>query len=151
MWFATSTFVITFTIFILSIRFGKGPILAHRDLVPLGLAAGALVIWALTDAPAYTLFLAIGINSLGSYLTLIKAYQAPMSETLSNWVLGGIAAGFGIMSVEDMDIVLLAYPVYLLLLSLAVCLAVWFGQRVGKTRAQPTTSYPSTRVSMPAE
>lgn len=129
LWFLTANWGVTFVIFALSIWFGAGDYVQRRDLATLLLAAGAIGVWMYTDVPVYALAIAIGVNALGAILTVVKAYEAPKSETCSTWALGSVAACLGLVSVGTFDPFLLAYPLYLLVLQTSVTVALLAGRR----------------------
>ncbi|MEO0381176.1 MAG: hypothetical protein AAF252_12980 [Pseudomonadota bacterium] len=128
LWFAAVQVGGTVTIFILSIRRGQGAICQGRDLITLGAALVGLILWALTDTPAYALAITIFVSLLGGSVTVLKAYRAPETETLSKWFLCCIASWFAILSIGQANWVLLAYPVYLFTLNGAIIMAIMWGR-----------------------
>lgn len=133
------------TVFIatLAVFMGQGRLFTARDMAFLGAATVGLVLWALTHSPVYALSISIAVSALGSLLTISKAYQAPGTETFSTWALSGLGAVFAILSVGTFDAVLLAYPVYLLILYTAIIGAMIAGRL--KTR-QPV--FESSRATL---
>lgn len=115
-------------IFLLSIRFGVGGFV-RRDIIALIAAAIGLLLWYYTSNAAIALFIAIAVDAIGASLTIIKAYQDPESETMSTWILSGTAGIFGALAVGSWDYVLLAFPVYVVLINYAVALAMMLGKR----------------------
>lgn len=115
-------------IFLLSIKFGIGG-LTRRDISALVAAGVGLLLWYYTDNAAIALFITIAIDALGASLTVIKAYADPESETLSTWVLSGTAGIFGALAVGAFDYVLLAFPVYIILINYTVAGAMVLGRR----------------------
>lgn len=115
-------------IFILSLRFGEGG-LQRRDLVALGAAGIGLAAWFVTKDAAIALWLTILIDFSGAVLTIIKAYREPETETQSTWILSSIAGIFGALAVGAFSLELLAFPVYVFLVNLAVFLAIRLGLR----------------------
>jgi hypothetical protein len=120
LWFAGVQVSATVLIFGLSLRWGVGGVMDRRDAVILALAGAGVVLWSLTDTPAYALAITITISLLGGSVTVAKAFQAPRSETLSTWTMGFVASGLAIAAVGQIDPVLMAYPAYLLLLNGAI-------------------------------
>ena len=115
-------------IFLLSIKYGYGG-LGRRDLYALIGATVGLILWYLTSEAAYALFLVIFVDSLGTLLTLTKAYKDPASETLSTWIISGTSGIFGMLAVGSMDMILLAYPLYLVLANYFIVAAILLGRR----------------------
>ncbi len=113
-------------IFILSLWFGEGG-LQRKDIVALGVATIGLVAWFITKDAAVALWLTIFIDFSGAILTIIKAYQEPETETQSTWIISSIAGLFGTLAVGSFSLGLLAFPVYVFLVNLAVFLAIRLG------------------------
>lgn len=126
LWFVTANWLVTIVILTFSVWSGTGSFV--EDRVPLALATGALLLWCATNTPAYALGLAILTNSLGASLTVIKAYRSPETETLLTWITGGVSAILGLVSVGSLDPILIAYPLYLVLLYFSVSVAIWLGR-----------------------
>jgi hypothetical protein len=99
-------------VFLLSIKYGVGGFLL-RDKFALVFAAIGLLLWYLTNNPAFVLWIAILIDSAGVYLLLIKSYKDPASELPLLWASGVVAGTLSILSVGRLDINLLAFPVWL--------------------------------------
>ena len=77
--------------------------------------------------------MAILVDAIGGSLTIIKAYHDPESETLYTWILSGTAGFFATLSVGSLDYVLLAFPVYIILVNYAVALAMILGKQTNKS------------------
>lgn len=121
----TIAIVITF---VLSLRYGVGGF-SKKDYFALLIAAIGLVVWYFTQEAAVALYLVIGIDAIGTYLTIDKAYKDPMSETVSAWLFSSIAGLFAMLAVGSLDIVLLSYPFYLFIACGAVPIAIALGKR----------------------
>ena len=104
----------TFSIFILAIWHGVGG-LNRRDVSGLLLALLGLLLWYLSKQPLLALCIAIGVDGIGTVLTLIKTWEEPNSETFSSWFLAALSGLFAILAVGGLSFVLLIYPVYILL------------------------------------
>lgn len=128
LWFAGVQTAATLTIFALSLTFGGGPLLSRSDVPVLVAGAIGLALWYVTDTAVYALAISIAISLLGGAVTVRKAYNAPNSETISTWALCFIASGAALASVGAMDPVLLAYPLYLLVLNGAITCAILLGR-----------------------
>ena len=86
-----------------------------------------VLLWYLTETAAYTLVITITISLLGGVATATKAWHDPESETLMTWVISLVASVLAILSVGESDLMLLAYPIYLLVLNLLLIGAIIFG------------------------
>ena len=115
-------------IFLLSIRYGVGG-LAKRDLVALFVAFIGLVLWYFTKEPAIALILVIIVDTSGSVLTIIKTYEDPGSETMSAWIIAGIAGLLSAISVGSFNWILLLYPLYIWIGNWAVAATIILGKR----------------------
>lgn len=127
-WFAAAQVSGTILVLVLSFWFGRGTLLRLSDLAILAVAAFGLVLWYQTDNAAYALSITITISLLGGMLTAAKAYRDPDSETLGTWVISLVASGLAILSVDGLDPVLLAYPVYLFTLYAVFIAAIVLGR-----------------------
>lgn len=140
LWFAGVQVAGTVIILLLSIRRGSGTFLSNTDFGILAAAGVGLVLWYFTETAAYALAITISISLLGGLATAVKAFYAPHSETLSTWVISFIASIFAVLSVGKADLILLAYPVYLLVLYLAFIIAIL----LGRVRRAAATLMPGT-------
>ncbi len=128
LWFAGAQVGGTLVVFVLSIWRGMGGLLHRADCLVLLMAALGLVAWYFTHSAVYALAITISISLLGGIVTVRKAFLQPESETMATWAASYVAAVFAIMAVGQVDWVLLAYPVYLLLLNGAIVMAVVLGR-----------------------
>lgn len=115
-------------IFLLSLKKGMGGF-GKRDILSLLGAAFGLVLWFFTNDAAYALLLVIFIDSLGAFLTVMKAYEYPESETEITWTLAGISGIFAVASVGKIHFILVIYPLYTAIINLAVVTAIHLGKR----------------------
>lgn len=115
-------------IFALSLKYGYGG-LAKRDTKALIGAGIGLVLWYLTKEASVALFVVIFVDAIGVYLTLIKSYKDPQSETLSIWLISGTSAIFGMLAVGSLNLILLLYPFYLMLANYVIAAAILLGRK----------------------
>jgi len=127
LWFAGSQAIASVLIFGLSLRKGTGSIFNSSDYITLVIAGVGVLLWYLTETAAYTLMITITISLLGGVATATKAWHDPESETLMTWVISLVASVLAILSVGESDLMLLAYPIYLLVLNLLLIGAILFG------------------------
>lgn len=135
LWFAGVQVAGSITVFLLSIFVGTGRFLNRSDYFVLAAAAMGLWLWYVTDTAVYALAITISISLLGGSVTVLKAYRAPETETLSTWAMSLIASLCAIAAVGEVDLILLAYPLYLLILNGAIVLAILLGR--GARLARP--------------
>lgn len=115
-------------IFLLSLKYGVGG-LTGKDIFALIAAAAGLALWFLTKEAAVALFIIIGIDAIGGFLTILKAYRYPSSETLVTWVLAGLSGILATFAVGNLNWILLTYPFYTFLLNSLVILAIILGKK----------------------
>lgn len=128
LWFAGVQVGGTIIVFLLSIHRGTGGFLKRSDCLVLACAAIGLILWYFTENAGYALAITTSISLLGGSMTVVKAYRDPQSETMQTWVMSLIASTFAIISVGNVDWVLLAYPLYLFTLNGAIVMAIALGQ-----------------------
>ena len=129
LWFAGVQVSGTLLVFVLSVWVGIGSYLSKTDYLILLIALMGLVLWYFTDTAAYMLAITISISLLGGVPTVIKAHRNPDSETLITWVASLIASVCALLSVGKIDLIILAYPLYLFTLYLAFVTAILAGRR----------------------
>jgi len=115
-----------FFIFILALKYGIGGFL-KRDIFALCGATIALIFWYFTKEAATALFIGIFIDATGTFLTTIKSYEKPETETVSSWLLTFVAGFLGCLSVGSLNLILLAFPIYVCLASISIISAIYFG------------------------
>lgn len=133
--FVAAQVVGTLVVCVLAIPYGSGRMLSRSNLwvmIAAGLGIGS---WLVTDTAAFSLALSIGVSALGGARTVYKAYVAPQTETGSAWGLLLASAVCGVYSVGAADVLLLAYPVYLMALYSAVLVARITGLRAADQAA----------------
>lgn len=119
-------------IFILSIPYGIGGLL-KRDVISLCISLFGLTLWAFTHQPLIALLVTIVIDGLGTYLTVVKTYLKPQTETLFSWCMGTLAGLCGLLAVGSFSVVLAVYPAYIVAANISVVLAIVFGKRMLRT------------------
>ena len=106
---------------ILSVKYGYGSF-HKRDTISLAIAALGLIGWWITDSALVAIILVIVIDFAGFWLTLVKTWAAPHSETLIAWQLSLVSALLSLLSIQNWSFAVWIYPVYAVL---AVGLIVW--------------------------
>lgn len=115
-------------IFLLAIKYGMGG-LKRRDVAGLCGAVVGLALWYWTKEAAIALFFAIFIDAIGAFLTTIKSYEKPETETISAWILTFFGGFFACISVGSLNFILLVFPFYICLASLSILIAIKLGKR----------------------
>lgn len=128
LWFVGVQFVGDFFVFILAIKYGFGGLL-KRDIVALIGAVVGLGLWYITSEAAIALFIIIFIDATGVFLTVIKSYENPATETISAWVFTLIGGFLACIAVGRLNLILLAFPFYVFLASLAILISIKLGFR----------------------
>lgn len=128
LWFTGLQELGDLSIFLLSIKYGLGG-LAKRDIIALLGAGVSLILWYLTKEPATALFIIIFIDGIGGVLTMLKSYEHPKTETMLTYTLTSISGFFGCVAVGKLNFILLAFPLYVCLISLSIVIAIRLGLR----------------------
>lgn len=128
LWFAGAQVAGTVCVCVLAFVFRGSGFLNWRDCGVLALAAGGLVAWYFTDTAIYALAITISISLAGGMVTVTKAYRDPDSETMTTWLFSGIASFLALLAVGTVDLVIMAYPLYLLTLNGMIVIAITMGR-----------------------
>jgi hypothetical protein len=115
--------IATFSIFVLSIWYGSGGF-SKKDMAGLLMAAMGLILWYFTKEPFIALLITIGVDALGTVLTLVKTWAEPESETFSSWLLAALGGLFAAFAAGKGSAALLAYPVYIFVANAAVGIVI---------------------------
>jgi hypothetical protein len=121
-WAATLVFVsflCVFTIAVLSLKYGYGTF-HKRDTASIIVAILGVIIWQLTSEPLIAIAMVIFVDFAGFWLTLVKTWQAPHTETLFAWAASGLAAIFAIVATQSFKAVQIAYLFYSALANLLI-------------------------------
>jgi hypothetical protein len=128
LWLTGGQTAAVLVIFILSLKYGYGG-LGKRDFQALVGAGVGLFLWYVTREASYALIFVIFVDGIGTLLTAIKSYNDPKSETLSTWVISGTSGIFGMLAVGNINLILLAYPFYIMLANYVIVGAITLGKR----------------------
>lgn len=111
---ATGGYIFSSTLIaVLSLRYGYGKF--HlRDTISLAVAALGLLAWQLTNSPLLAIIMVVIVDFAGFWLTLVKTWHAPHSETLIAWQLSLVATLFSIVSISKWSWAVIIYPLYAL-------------------------------------
>ncbi len=115
---------------LLSINRGVGGFDKHKIVLIMSVCT-ALLVWFFTKNAEITIYILLAVEASGIVLTSIKVYRQPGSETLSMWMLVGVAGLLGILAVGNTASgMLYVYPISLVLMSTTVIGASYMGARV---------------------
>lgn len=128
LWLSGTQMVEIIIIFLLSLKLGRGG-LQRKDYLALFAAGVGLLFWYFTKEAAIALWITIGIDAVGGILTVEKTYHHPESETASLWILSLLAGIFASLAVGKINVVLLSYPVYVVILTSSILFAKFIGKR----------------------
>src|SRR5262245_54685241 len=128
LWLTGVDTAVVVIIFTLSLGYGSSGY-TKRDIAALILAGCSLVLWYFTQQPVTALLIIIGIDAIGTTLTIIKAHEQPHTETFSSWLLSSLGGLFAMLAVGALSFDLLAYPAYVFMANGAIDVAIILGKR----------------------
>lgn len=120
-------------IFFLAIKYGLGGFL-KRDIIALIGAGIGVLLWYITKEPLLAVLIAIFIDATGYFLTIMKIYENPDTETVGSWVLNFFGGLFACFAVGSLNMSYLIYPLYICIASLAILVAIKLGQKKLKNK-----------------
>lgn len=132
LWLTAGQTVAVSVVFLLSIKYGVGGF-GRRDIKALIGATIGLILWFFTREALFALLLVILVDAMGNFLTMLKSYESPGTETLSTWFMSGTSGIFGMLAVGSINPILLAYPAYLVLANYGIVISIILG-RINKRR-----------------
>ena len=96
-------------------------------------------LWAEMESAVYSLFVTITMSMMGGLLTMKKAYLDPESETFSTWGAFFVSGALALVAIGRLDWILMAYPLYVMVLSGGIMLCMVVGDwRIGRRAPQET-------------
>ncbi len=128
LWLTAGQTLGTVIVFLLSLKYGVGG-LTKRDTRALIAACVGLALWYLTSEPLLALIFVIIIDCIGVYLTLLKIYHDPNSETRTMWLISGTSGIFGALAVGSFNPILLAYPLYIVIVNYTTVAAITLAKK----------------------
>lgn len=124
---------------VLSVKYGFGT-MRRRDWLSLCIAVAGLVLWWFTSEPLIAILIVIAIDMAGFWLTLVKTWQAPYSETLVSWRLSCAAAIISLLAITNWTLPVIVYPVYSIVGTAGI---VWLIQYRRSKITEPTNVTPT--------
>ncbi len=122
-WLAAVGAFQTAIVFIFSIKFGMGG-WSKMDINCLILSLLGIFMWKVTENPVTGLYFAMFSDFMGMAPTLLKTFLHPKTEVWNFWLLDTLAAGLNILALQSWTTIELSYPLYILLINLAMVLLV---------------------------
>lgn len=87
-------------------------------------AAIALLVWLALDDPVLAVLIAVAADAIAGIPTVVKAWRHPDTERPVVYLLATANGTLGLLSLPERGITTVAFPVYLILLGLAMCSVV---------------------------
>ncbi len=122
----------------LSFKYGEGGWNSF-DLLCLTGAAIGLFLWWYFSSPLPALYMSILVDLIGAIPTFKKSYLDPAGENLLSWILFWIANTLNLFAVQEWNMAMATYPIYLFLLTGALALILVFRRQ---SESPPTSSCP---------
>ncbi len=114
--------VVLSIIFLLSLvpKYGK-PGGDRMDYVIAAVATGGILLWQVADLPiAAATTIAILSDMWFSWLTVRESWRQPETEAIGPWLAGSLACALGVAALDSFAYAAAAFPVYILLVNLAI-------------------------------
>lgn len=109
--------VLSFLIFLLSLRFGTRDI-TRGDAIALIAALTAIFIWVGLENPVLSVLVGVSIDAVGYWPSVRKTYRAPWSESLYAWWLWIFAAAFSLLALSAYNVLTIAYYIPILVINI---------------------------------
>jgi hypothetical protein len=113
---AVAQWIVAFSIFILSIKYGIGG-KTKLDILVFVLAIITIILWKITQNNILALGLSIIVDLISFTPTLIKAYKSPETEDWKFYLSDTLAGLFSILSISLYTFANLLFPMYILLIN----------------------------------
>lgn len=122
----------------------------QQDSQVLTATAVGIWLWGAMESAAYSLFVTISMSMMGGLLTMKKAFLDPKSETCTTWAAFFVSAGLALVAIGRIDWLLMAYPLYVMVLSGGIMLSMAAGHLHEKRRASavPTEKHRQLTLSI---
>jgi len=85
---------------------------------------GAIILWAVTKAPAAAIILSIIADALAAAPTLVKAWHQPETEKIGPYLAGFISQLTAMAAFKLFTLSEIAFPIYLLIINAALFLVI---------------------------
>ena len=115
-------------IFVLSLKYGVGGT-SKMDIIVFICAMGSLIVWKTTDNAVLGLYASILTDFIGFLPTLIKAWRKPSTEVWLYYACDVVAGLLNILALKTFLFNEVVFPVYILLVNLAITLILLYKKR----------------------
>ncbi len=122
-WLAGVSAIQSIVVFVLSLKFGMGG-WGKIDLICFGIALLGIFLWQTTSNPLLGLYASILADFTGIIPALIKTYRFPKTEIVLFYLIDVFAALFNVLAVEQFTVAQASYPIYLMIINLAMVLLI---------------------------
>jgi hypothetical protein len=133
--FTTGELIGPLVAFILALKYGVGG-RSKVDITMLVLALVAIVCLLLFENTMVSLILALVADGIASFLTIRKLHIDPSSESRWAWGFFALSALFAIVSLTTYSFETLAFPVYLVTLSVYITFRIRRMKEPGKSKLE---------------
>lgn len=113
---------------LLSLKYGYGTF-KRRDFVSVIVALIGVVLWWVTDQPLVAALIVVGVDFAGFWLTLVKTWAAPYTETMIAWLLSGLGALCALIAAATFDPVQISYLLYSVIANLGIVWIIVYRRR----------------------
>jgi len=96
---------------VLSLKYGYGTF-KKKDAFSILFAIIGVAIWLITNQPIVPVIMVILVDFAGFWLTLVKAWREPYTETAISWAATALAATFIVIGAHEFSFVQLGYIIY---------------------------------------
>jgi hypothetical protein len=121
LWVPAALVVGTFSIALLSLKFGQGGWRPVDVVCCIGAAVGFLL-WRFLASPEAALFSMIGTDFVGLVPTLVKSYREPQGEHRLAWSIAWAGSLLNVCAIGTWEMAVASYPLYLFVGNSAVLL-----------------------------
>lgn len=108
-WLIVASLLSTFTVFILSFKYGVGGG-SKLDIVAIVVIFLGVALWLILDSPLASILTNLLVALAGAVPTIKKAYLHPETETKSKWLMGSVGGLLAAISVGELNLTLLLFP-----------------------------------------
>ncbi len=91
-----------------------------------------LVIWFLTDDPTVAIIFSILADGIAGIPTIIKSYTAPETENYVVFLMGVVASGLTLLTIDDWTFAHYGFPLYIFLICMLLFILIRFKVGVKK-------------------
>lgn len=102
------------------------------DLAFFVMAILSIILWLIVKKPVISIILVVLIDVFSFIPTFIKSWYHPWEETLSTWLLNTLRQGIIILSISDLNLVTLLFPLYAFIANSLFCTLLLLRRRALK-------------------